>query len=127
MKIDPRKLFLIDGIGAFISAFMLGIVLVQFESFFGMPRKALYFLAALPCLYLLYDFYVYWQVEKNLKWYLKGIAMANLLYYFISIAFLFQHQQQLTIWGWTYFILEMLIIILLVVIQAKIASGMSTE
>ena len=34
-------MFLIDGVGALVSAFMLGVVLTQFDSLFGMPISTL--------------------------------------------------------------------------------------
>ena len=37
---NPKKLFFIDGCGAILSAFLLGIVLVRFEKYIGMPIKS---------------------------------------------------------------------------------------
>jgi hypothetical protein len=48
---NPKKLFLIDGLGALLSAILLGVVLVQLEYLFGIPKSTLYFLASLPCLF----------------------------------------------------------------------------
>ena len=33
---SPKKIFLLDGLGAALSAFFLGVILVRFETFFGM-------------------------------------------------------------------------------------------
>lgn len=44
---NPKKLFQIDGLGAILSAILLGIILVRFERFFGIPVSTLYFLASL--------------------------------------------------------------------------------
>ena len=51
----PKKLFLIDGLGAILSAFLLGYVLVKLERVFGIPSKTLYFLATLPMFFVIYD------------------------------------------------------------------------
>ena len=48
-KINPKKLFLIDSLGALISAVMLGLVLTRFEHIFGMPQNVLYFLSFIAC------------------------------------------------------------------------------
>ena len=53
----PKVLFLVDGLGALLSAFLLGFVLVRLERVFGIPPDALYLLATVPCLFALYDFY----------------------------------------------------------------------
>jgi hypothetical protein len=54
---SPRMLFLIDGAGAIISVILLGVVLVEFEQIFGIPRSILYLLAVFPFMYAIYDFF----------------------------------------------------------------------
>lgn len=78
----PREMFLVDGLSALLSAFLLGIVLVTFEELFGVPKSTLYFLASLPCIFFVYDFYWYFNVNKTSSLFLKIIAIANLLYCF---------------------------------------------
>ena len=46
-----RILLLADGIGALVSAIMLGIVLPNFQPLVGMPLKELYILAAIPVVF----------------------------------------------------------------------------
>lgn len=116
---NPKTLFLIDGFGAMLSAFLLGFVLVKLERFFGIPRSTLYILAFLPCLFAVYDFYCYWFIRKELANFLKIIAFSNLLYCGISIGFLIYHYQTITALGWTYIILEILIVISLVILELK--------
>lgn len=118
-KPSPKNLFLIDGLGALLSAFLLGIVLVQFERHFGMPRKTLYILAAVPCFFALFDFYCYFVLKNQHKYYLRFIAIANLFYCVLSIAFLIKDRNTLTYLGWTYFILEIIIINALIVLEFK--------
>ena len=66
---NPKKLFLIDGLGALVSAFFLGVVLVRLESFFGIPPFILYFLAFLPCLFAAYDFFCYLKVKEHIGYF----------------------------------------------------------
>lgn len=122
LSIEPKKLFLIDGLGALVSAFLLGVILVQLESIFGIPRNTLYFLAFLPCLFAVYDFYSYHRIEKNIDSFLKGIAIINLIYCCISIGLAFYHHQSITYLGWGYIILEILIVIVLVYIEWEVAA-----
>lgn len=118
---NPKKLFLIDGLGAIVSAFLLGIVLVHFESVFGIPRKTLYLLAFIPCVFAAFDFYYYFKKVENFAAGLKLIAFANLMYCCLSIGFGFYHYQKLTAFGWMYIILEVGIIVSLVYLELKTA------
>lgn len=114
-------LFLIDGIGAVVSSILLGIVLVKLECYFGIPVKTLYILAAFPVLFALYDFVVYFKVEKHLALYLKGIATANIAYCFLSMAAAYHHSMSIKLLGWIYIIIEIIIVMSLAIFQVKTA------
>jgi len=116
-KFDLRYLFLIDGFGALLSAFLLGVVLVKFQSFFGIPKSTLYFLAFLPCLFAVYDFYCYLNVKEQLGKFLKVIAFANLFYCGLSLGLAFYHSSMLTYLGWIYILLEILLVIIIAIIE----------
>ena len=49
---NPKQTFLMDLVGAIITAFFTGIVLVYFHDCFGMPKKALYVLSSLACFFI---------------------------------------------------------------------------
>ncbi|MGB0524990.1 MAG: hypothetical protein ACPGJS_18605 [Flammeovirgaceae bacterium] len=120
--IPPKKWLLIDGCGALLSAFLLGMVLTKFQDFFGMPLRELYFLAALPCLFAIYDFTCYFFLTANWKTYLKYIAIANLMYTIISMGLVMYNYQKLTIFGILYFGSELIIILILVRFELKAAT-----
>lgn len=117
----PRSLFLIDGIGALISAFLLGVVLVQFHPLFGMPVNALYILAAFPVGFAVYDAICYWGIKQSFGPFLKGIALINIGYCGLSVSFLSQHHESLTTLGWCYFIGELLIVLFLSGVEWTVA------
>lgn len=121
MTVNPKTFFIIDGLGALLSAFLLGVVLVQFESSFGMPKESLYFLAFLPCLFALYDLVCYLKVQKNELLFLRGIAIANLFYCCFSVGFVVKDYAQLTNLGLAYFILELIVVLILASIQLKVS------
>ena len=116
---NPKNLFILDGFGALLSAFLLGVVLVQFESIFGIPRSTLYILAALPCLFVLYDVLGY--RSKNTSQYLQGIARLNIGYSMVSLAFAFYHAEVITLLGWGYLVSEIFIILSLARIEFAVA------
>lgn len=117
-----KKLFLLDGLGAMLSAVLLGIVLVQFEAFFGIPKPTLYLLASLPCLFAIYDFYCYFKIDRNLKKFLTAIAMTNILYCFLSIGLAMYHYQVITSWGWAYILIEVIIVSSLAFAELRVAN-----
>ncbi len=119
---NPRNAFLVDGIGAVLSAFLLGVILTTFEDFFGMPARVLYILAGIAAGFALYSLTYYFLNIK--KWHaaLRRIAIANLLYCLLTLALVIIHFQELTIWGIMYFILEILVIVILVYIEFSVLS-----
>lgn len=119
MTMNPKTFFIIDGLGALLSAFLLGVVLVQFKDLIGMPKETLYFLAFLPCLFALYDLVCYLKVKKNELLFLRGIAFANIFYCCLSLGFVIYDYAQLTNLGLAYFILELIIVLVLASIQFK--------
>lgn len=126
MKVQPRTLLVIDGFGALLSAFLLGVVLVRFSSVFGMPINTLYLLAALPVGFAVYDFAVLGLRLRPLSPWLRGIALANWGYCVLSIILLFQHAADLASWGWAYFVGELIIVASLAGLEWQVARK-STE
>lgn len=118
----PKNLFLIDGLGAIISAFLLGVVLVKLESIFGIPVPTLYFLAILPGIFAVYDFYCFFRVKENIGLFLKSIAYINISYCFISLGLVIYHYKKITYLGWTYVLLEILVVMALANFQLRTAN-----
>ncbi len=117
---SPKHLFLVDGIGAAVSAILLGLVLTRFESFFGIPINVLYLLAAIPCFFAFYDLLGYIGLFKN-QMFIRLIAFANIAYCLLSLGLAFSHIDKLLIPGWLYLIGEILIVTLLASIELKTA------
>ena len=118
---NPKKLFQIDGFGAIVSAILLGIVLVNLEYLFGIPKPTLYFLASFPCLFAVYDFYCYFKIDNNLEKFLKIIASANILYCGLSIGLAIYHRKNISNLGWMYILMEIAIVSGLSSIELKVA------
>ena len=123
LAMNPKHLFLIDGIGALVSAFLLGVVLVRYSDVIGLEDKTLLLVASFPCIFALYDFLCLFFVNKSYSSYIMIIAGSNLLYCFLSIGIAFYHVDTLTILGWTYIIIEVVIVMILSLIEYKVASS----
>lgn len=118
-KLNPRIIFLLDSIGALVSGLMLGIVLVTFNKYIGMPRNILYILAAIAILFSIYSITCYFLNLKNWRPFLKGIAVANILYCLTTAAAVLYFFSELTTIGILYFIGEIIIILTLSINELK--------
>lgn len=124
-KINPKQLFLIDSLGALLSAILLGFILVRFENTFGMPARVLYPLSFIACIFSIYSLLCFLVKIGNWRICLKIIAIANLLYCCLTLGLIIYVYQKLTILGIIYFVLEIIIITILLIIELKTASNSS--
>jgi hypothetical protein len=113
------KIFLLDGLGAALSAVFLGIVLVRLEKFIGMPVSTLYCLAGLALMLSAYSLSCHFFVTAGVKNLLRIIIVANLLYCLLTFILMLVYSSDLTVWGWTYFSLEILVMLALVKQERK--------
>ena len=120
-QLTPRNLFLLDGIGALVSAIMLGVVLVQFESFFGMPASVLQYLALAAGIFSVYSFSQYIRFPQNWAPYLRFIAIVNLLYCAVTLILVIFLYGQLTYGGILYFIGEIILVVTLALFELRTA------
>ena len=126
-KLNPKKLFFIDGLGAILSAFLLGVVLIKFEMFFGIPSSTLYLLATMPIFFAVYDFYCYRVKHQKTGLLLMGIAAFNLIYCCLSLGLVFYHFETMTYLGWIYIIIEIIIIAFLSMIEFRVGRKIIRE
>lgn len=56
MSLTLKQLFFIDGVGAVVSALMLGTILPAVNSYIGMPVLVLHYLGLLACVFAIYSF-----------------------------------------------------------------------
>ena len=118
---NSRRLFLIDGMGALLSAFLLGVVLVELEETFGIPPAMLYLLALFPCFFAVYDFYSYQQKNHALGMYLQRIAWLNLGYCLLSVGLAIVHAEAISHLGEAYLAIEILIVCTLAILELRVA------
>ncbi|MFW5760909.1 MAG: hypothetical protein ACOCXH_08025 [Cyclobacteriaceae bacterium] len=116
-----KRIFLIDAIGAFVTASLLSLVLARLEPIFGMPERVLYFLAAIALVFAIYSFLCSRFVKEKWAIYLRGIAMANTLYCMFTLGLIIYWQESLTWLGKAYFIGEILVVMGLVILELKIS------
>ena len=122
LALNPKKLFLLDGLGACLTAFLLGIVLTAFNEYFGMPQKTLNILALIALAFAAYSISCYFFIGSNWRLFLKIIAAANLLYCCLTTALVIYFYPQLTILGVSYFLLEIVVVCGLVFVELRWAN-----
>ncbi len=105
-----RQLFLLDGIGALLTASLLVGLLGNCEGFFGVPRQQLYVLAAIAGIFALYSLTCYVVSPVNWRLFLRIIAFANLAYCVFTLVIVFFFSANATAWGMAYFIGEAMIV-----------------
>lgn len=118
-KIKPQQWFLIDGIGALITAFMHGVVLVQYQELIGIPIKILYMLACIALVYAVYSISNYYFFSLNWRAFLKIIALLNFLFCSYTFYLILTLNDQLTLLGKIYFSLEIFLVLILVFFEMK--------
>lgn len=117
---DPNFIFLIDGLGALVSASFLGLVLATWETVFGIPKGVLHNLAVIALLFSVYSLLCHFKRPKHWKIFLRIIASANLVYCAVALAVILQHQDTISILGILYFLGEKTIVIALAIFELRV-------
>ena len=123
----PRALFLLDGLGAGLTTFSLFFVLRHYYDYFGMPANILTYLSVIGLVYCAYSMFCYFLLKDYWTRYLRIIAISNFLYCILTMTLLHSYYNDLTRIGLTYFLAEILIIVLLVYIELGVANMLRTK
>lgn len=117
----PRRLFLLDGLGALLTGGLLVGLLASMEPAFGMPRATLYPLALIAAVFAAYSLTMAIVAGRNWRPLLRGIAVANLLYCGLTAALVVLHWDVMTPLGIAYFAGESGIVGCLVAVEWSVA------
>lgn len=123
----PKRLFLVDSLGAALTAFLLFIILKNFNQYIGMPEHVLIFLAALAVCFCLYSATCFFLLKGNWQPFIRIIAGANILYCILTLIFLMTYAPLLTTIGMGYFLMEIAIVCGLVYIELTIAKRIDSN
>jgi len=105
-NMQPRYIFLIDALGALMTASILGLVLPLVNDLFLLDIQIFYLLAAYVVLLFFYSFSVYLIKPSNWVPLLRLIAIANAAYCFFTFAIIFIVSPTISTLGMIYFIGE---------------------
>lgn len=115
-----RRIFLVDGLGAFATAAVAGLVLPSFVTSHGIPDSVLRGLAVLGLTFSGYSLSRYFSKSPIRRWMLLVILVANLAYCALTAFFIFT-LHTLTFWGQVYLAVEIVVILGLVFVEAQLA------
>jgi len=119
LTIQPKTLFLIDGLGALVTAFFLFVILRTYNVYFGMPQNTLTYLSLIAIIFCLYSITCYFFLKDNWRPFLRTISIANLLYCCWTMGLVIYYYPSLTILGVTYFLAEIIVIFVVVFVELK--------
>jgi len=114
-----RRLFLLDGVGAAVTAVMLGAVLPAFEPAFAMPRRILVWLALVAASFAVYSLTCHARAASARL--LLGIAVANAAYCVSTLGLVLLLRGSLTWLDLAYFLGEIILISTLVIVEVRVA------
>lgn len=119
----PKKLFLIDSLGAILTTLFLFVLLRKFQKYFGMPHIVLIFLSIIAVIFFIYSTACFLFLKDNWTPFIRIISLANLLYCMLTTGFLIKYYPVLTKIGLAYFLVEITIICVLVYIELNVATA----
>jgi energy-converting hydrogenase Eha subunit G len=114
---NPKRLFLLDGLGALTSAALLFFLLSNFDDIFGVSKPIVDVLAGIALIFSVYSLSCFFLVKQKWKMFLSLIAITNIFYCLITAGYLYFDYPQLTLLGLLYFIGEIAIILTLVYLE----------
>ncbi len=120
----PRKLFMVDGLGAALTTFSLYIIGRNFNFYFGMPKYILTYLSLIALVICIFSTTCFFLLKRNWTPFIRVISIANLIYCVLTLVFLFIYFNELTKLGLTYFFVEIVIIIALVYVELNVATAL---
>lgn len=119
LTMSPKRLFLIDGLGALLTSISLLAVLRPLEHLFGMPEQTLVMLSIPAVLFAIYSGCCFLFVGIGWRSFLRVIAVANLLYCCVTAGLIVTCYAQLTPLGVAYFVVEIVVVSVLAVIEYR--------
>ena len=104
-------------LSAFITAFFLFVILINFNEYFGMPPTILTCLSIIVAFFCIYSMSCFFFLKENWTRFIRTISIANLLYCILTMGLVIVNYSILTTLGIAYFLVEIIIIFGLVYIE----------
>lgn len=122
-KFNNKNIYLLDAIGALISACLLLFIITFFSTQFSIPTSFVHGLIIMSFMMSIHSFLAYTFSKKYWRSYLKYIALINVNYSIVTFACCISLNYDLTLMVPIYFALEATVLILLSYVEIKISFG----
>lgn len=119
--LSTRRLLLLDGIGAIISAISLGVIIPAFDSYFNVQLDVLYILAGIAVVFSIYSLSSYLLSKANWHKFLRIIAVANLSYCVLTGSLIYRFSESVSALAIVYFSVEIMLVVSLAIWELKVA------
>ena len=123
----PRRLFLLDSFGAALTSFFFIIILRFYNDYFRMPASILTYLVTVGLIFFSYSITCFLLLKKNWASFIRLIGLGNLLYSSFSLVLVCYYFNKLTPLGVVYFFLEAIIVVVLAIIELKVANYLTVQ
>lgn len=120
---EPRKLFLIDSLGALLTAFLLFVVLRRHHEFFGVANGTLTLLAGIAAVFSIFSASCFLFLKGNWAPFIQAISIANVLYCIVTLGLVFIPGSEISLAGKIYFLGEILVVCGLVYVELAVAKA----
>ncbi len=119
-QIKPKNIFLVDGVGAFVTALIIYFILNPYNEYIGVASEVLIPLSVIAFVFCIYSISCFFLLKHHWQDFLKIIIAANTIYCLTTISVLFYYQETITTLGLFYFIGEIIVIGTLVFVEMKL-------
>lgn len=123
---NPKQLLGLDLCGALLSTIVMGLIFWKLYVYFGISKSTFKVLFLVALLILTCSSFCYFSIKdktnKPYKPYLWVLIFINSSYCFITLSILIGFYSKLTVIGFAYFLIEILVIISLVLIEKKVCN-----
>jgi hypothetical protein len=120
LQIKPKNIFLIDGVGALVTALIIYFILNPYNEYIGVPSEVLMPLSLVAFVFCVYSISCFFLVKHYWQPFLTIIIAANSLYCLTTIGVLLYYQKTVTALGLVYFVGEIIVIGTLVLVEMKL-------
>lgn len=117
-----KTLFLIDCLGAILTAFFMFVIMRQLNEYFRMPKTVLTYLCVIASFFCIYSMTCFLCLKGRWTIFIRIIGIANLLYCVLTVVLLVKYYPLLTIIGTLYFLIEVIIICGFSYVELKVAT-----
>lgn len=123
-RVNKRNIFVVDGIGALMTALSLGVALPFFKDVIGLPVSTFYLLSAIAIGFCIYSFSCYLWADTRKALFLKIIMSANLGYCLVTAIVMWQNWNSLKPLGVLYFVGEIFVVLTVVFVEFRVLQNL---